>query len=514
MDAATFTVMEPMIEAGRLPTFSRLIEEGASGPLETLTPTLSVVIWTTILTGMGPETHGIEGWKDSAGDQLAYSSDLILSPPLWRILSASEVSNLFVNFWASWPAEEVRGGLVTNRMRFAELPHRAFPSALQERLASIPAPPPFRPGPKSGLSGDSAPAVEGEGLLDQYRFHQDDLYALRLFRASRDEVQPQVASLFLRGLDLVQHGYWHTVDEAAIQLRPDRDDPPLVTLSYEFMDRILGELIREMDDPTVVVVSDHGMEAMTAPPPMIAGLNLNRLLERLGYLTFHPRPPDVEGPYKRRVDWSKTRAYTWGDSKPDLDRAIRINQAGREEGGIVQPTEAAVVIEALAADLEQLKSEEGAPLFPRVERIAPDRTERPDLVVDLNPEMPWDAVLMGSGAAIPVRDLGQPAISHNSGQHEEGPPGIILMMGDGVEKGVRLQGATVHDVAPTVLALAGVAPAADMKGRVLEEALTFEPPAPVPSHDGLAYRGPGQTAPNDEVDAAVEEELRGLGYIQ
>ena len=49
----------PMVEKGELPAFARLMREGAWGPLQTIEPTLSAVVWTTLITGKTPEQHGI-----------------------------------------------------------------------------------------------------------------------------------------------------------------------------------------------------------------------------------------------------------------------------------------------------------------------------------------------------------------------------------------------------------------------------------------------------------------------
>ncbi len=58
-------LLEVMMRSGDMPTFSRLLAEGAYGPLATLEPTLSPAVWTTIVTGMDPEVHGIEGFVTS-----------------------------------------------------------------------------------------------------------------------------------------------------------------------------------------------------------------------------------------------------------------------------------------------------------------------------------------------------------------------------------------------------------------------------------------------------------------
>jgi tetratricopeptide (TPR) repeat protein len=84
------------------------------------------------------------------------------------------------------------------------------------------------------------------------------------------------------------------------------------------------------------------------------------------------------------------------------------------------------------------------------------------------------------------------------------------------DKGVkrtRLERPTLFDIAPTVLALAGVAPARDMQGRVLEEALGLPPmDRTLTSFESSA--GDERSATRDDrVDAAILERLEQLGYL-
>jgi predicted AlkP superfamily phosphohydrolase/phosphomutase len=75
--------------------------------------------------------------------------------------------------------------------------------------------------------------------------------------------------------------------------------------------------------------------------------------------------------------------------------------------------------------------------------------------------------------------------------HEDAPPGVIVMVGDGVRAGTQARDASLLDVMPTLLYLMGLPVARDMEGRVLtelidpsyarEHALTF-----IPSYESLA----------------------------
>jgi predicted AlkP superfamily phosphohydrolase/phosphomutase len=59
------------------------------------------------------------------------------------------------------------------------------------------------------------------------------------------------------------------------------------------------------------------------------------------------------------------------------------------------------------------------------------------------------------------------------GHKRSEPPGVLLATGRGVRRGVRIEGATVYDMAPTILRLCGLEPLPQMQGRCLDE--LFEP---------------------------------------
>jgi len=91
--------------------------------------------------------------------------------------------------------------------------------------------------------------------------------------------------------------------------------------------------------------------------------------------------------------------------------------------------------------------------------------------------------------------------------------GILYLYGDGVKKNVRFDRPQLVDIAPTVLALAGIAPAADMPGRILSEGLSIRVDqtrvATYETGSGTEFGG-ADTAP---IDSAILEHLEALGYL-
>jgi len=112
--------------------------------------------------------------------------------------------------------------------------------------------------------------------------------------------------------------------------------------------------------------------------------------------------------------------------------------------------------------------------------------------------------------------------------HDE--EGVLFFYGAGVRPGTRLDGATLLDITPTVLALGGLAPAADMPGKVLQAAFRDLPQLErIASYENRRENGgenggqaSGQTggggssaspSRDGKVDEALVEHLQSLGYL-
>jgi predicted AlkP superfamily phosphohydrolase/phosphomutase len=98
----------------------------------------------------------------------------------------------------------------------------------------------------------------------------------------------------------------------------------------------------------------------------------------------------------------------------------------------------------------------------------------------MRPAPPWRRLLGAISESYPA-----------SGEHAGGSSGFLLAVGAGVRAGARIEGASVLDIAPTLLYLMGLPVARDMEGRALTELLRPElgraqPVSFIPSYESLA----------------------------
>jgi len=287
LDGASWRLATPLLEAGRLPTLARLVENGARAELRTLEPTVSPAIWTTIATGMLPAKHGILGFDGVRGATMTTLPNARMRrvKAWWNILSDMGLTSGTVGWWASWPADALGEGsfLVSDRVpysrmeaaiRQAELePDDVWPPALLDELA------PFveRPGeiPADALErflGMSraefdarAPEYRMGSFLPEFQFvHQSDRSTWKMAAHALARHPVDVAAIYFTGIDTVSHLFWHFTfpeefPEEEIAVEDIDRFGRVIPLYYEMIDDLMGGTLASLGgDPTVVVVSDHG----------------------------------------------------------------------------------------------------------------------------------------------------------------------------------------------------------------------------------------------------------------
>ena len=120
-DGADWEILEPFARRGVMPNLARLMSEGSWGELASVTPLLSPLIWTTMATGAGADEHGILDFVEvdpGTGAKVPVSGRQRRVPALWNMASAAGLSVNVSGWWASWPAEPVKGVVVSDRLFF------------------------------------------------------------------------------------------------------------------------------------------------------------------------------------------------------------------------------------------------------------------------------------------------------------------------------------------------------------------------------------------------------------
>jgi predicted AlkP superfamily phosphohydrolase/phosphomutase len=561
LDGATFDLITPWVQAGKLPTLARLLTESAAAPLESVLHPFTAQAWSSMVTGANQGKHRIfDFWErdfHTYGFRLTNASFRSL-PALWTLLSQAGRHVIVLNVPMTYPPEAVNGVLVSGWDTPGMGAAFTYPVELKAELTRLANGQPYVIVPDDWKYST---AQRADKVLSELQREIDVRFAVVTNLMQREPWD--LCFFVVSALDGAAHFLWKYHDPAhplhdAQQRAALFDEDPLLQV-YQRADQRLGEFLQTLPpDVYVLVVSDHG-----EGPLEDVEIHLNLWLAQQGLLTFHPTGsprslrrmtkwlaaraverskqalygrvsfstlarlrhlwPDRlrttlgEESFFSAIDWSSTLAYY-----EEVRGNIWINLRGRDPQGIVEPGEAyetlrSRIIETLPG-LRDPRS--GQPLIKRVwrreERFSGPYVERfPDLVVEAAyPDLFRPRGHYQGTEAVRHLSIEEMRSRRITGCHR--PQGIFLARGRGVQAGFRLALADITVVAPTVLYLLGEPVPGWMDGRVLVDIFTPDLLAERPIRlDGqaVATAGPADVA-YDEADAQLlADRLAGLGYL-
>jgi predicted AlkP superfamily phosphohydrolase/phosphomutase len=278
LDGADWGYLDALSAAGGLPNWSKLVREGYAAKLESFLPLLSPLVWTTQETGVGPDVHRVLDFQEvdpATGLLVPVSEASRKVPAIWNVASAHGRRVGVVGFWATHPAEKVRGFFLSDRID----PHgagavsdgTAYPESLDEtvrrvvaretkistedlisylavtdaEVRALPASPDFE-NPVSALSA----------LIGTTRVTQ------RLARELYDSERPDFLAVYFKGTDEVGHlfGRYAPPRLACVEETAYERFHRVPATYFGMVDAIVGQWMRRAreDGAVLVITSDHG----------------------------------------------------------------------------------------------------------------------------------------------------------------------------------------------------------------------------------------------------------------
>lgn len=522
LDGATFEVIGKHLK--RLPGLNRLIREGVSGNLQSTIPMDTAVAWPVFATGRNPGKLGIYDF-------------MIRDPESMKlhILDFRDLSYDF--FWHHIPGSV---GIAS----IPAIPPQSVPSFfIQGSLVILPPDGTFHVmGEKRKLPAYYNHYIkwyeDKEKILKDLEKRVKDRCSVYL--SLLKETRPDFTIFLFNAIDHIQHHFWAFMDKSHPAHKKNKYTEAILN-TYIQVDKCIQEICNLIDKDThVLIISDHGFG------PYHTKINITRWLQKYGYLEYgqSPRqrvfykilrllfrlgaqfPSFIKRPLIKRyltesktdliaeretaIDWSKTKAYSWGYCSP-----IFINLKGREPGGIVPPEEYEQLREEIIQKLLKLRDPETSKL------VFKTILKKEEIYSGQFFEMAPDILIIphrGYGASTSLAS-NAPLFEHvglypGTGIHEL--EGVFILNGPTIKRGVVIKNATIMDVAPTVLHLFGVPIPSDMDGRVLREVF---------KEDSEPYQRPiTEQTPRDvvtephillrkEEEEEIIERLRDLGYM-
>jgi len=543
LDGATFELILPAVARGELPGFARLIKEGAWGPLRSTVPADSPSAWMSFATGVNPGRHGVYGFmarRPGSYDYEIGSSLLVRAPTLWDRAGGRGLRVGVINVPFTYPPRPVNGFLVAGMMTPDRASSFTYPPELREAL--LRAVPGYSIGHGLGRAQGGDPrTILVRGFAATIAAREQ---ATRLLAA---KYEPDLLICVFTVLDRLQHFLWADRDERHPEHDPSsaQDYRQAIAAAYRQLDGVIVRTLEAMGkDSLVVVLSDHGFG------PVSRTFYVNAWLAERGYLTLtgasgEPHPWKnraarlarhilgflrigecwrerlrarrlISEAFVRAIDWGRTRAWF------GLDRGVWLNVAGRDPLGTVKTGDEYEGLRSqLIAELEALEDPEtGRRVVAAVHRReelfhGPNLAAAPDLLLepahDAGDPRGRDVLSERLGFRGPARFVGPS--SPISGYHT--PEGVLLLWGRGVPAGVRLAGAEMIDVAPTILRAINLPGSEEMDGKVLLELGGREKGAAEALSEASAESSAARKnrGISEDEQLQVEQQLKDLGYL-
>ncbi|MBU0638839.1 MAG: alkaline phosphatase family protein [Planctomycetes bacterium] len=528
LDGATFDVLDPLIDAGRMPNFKRLIDEGVSGVLMSTKPPITPAAWTTFMTGKGPGRHGILDFEkfDVKAHTLTFNSTYeIREKTLWEILSDKGLRVGSINLPMTYPPKPVNGFVISGFETPSVDAEFTWPPDLKKDILREIPDYDYRTNWRRKAFGGDALLAENLGYISR-SFEQ----GWHLTHYCGEKYGWEVLMVLFKFVDNLQHKAWRYLDPRTCDRYPRRAE--MAAECFTRLDDVLGKLFAYADEhnATVLIMSDHGHGSLDgkAQPNLLlrdwgylalrsgwqqAGTRATYWLHRLtkGKATrFEQGSRGIETDLA--VDWSRTKACVM---HAGIYGNLYINLKGRGPYGIVDPADYESLRDELAERLRAAKTRDKhgreITIFPEVYKTE----ELYDCSREDNPDLPDLLLAPAPGLAVVRKIRRQRAVRWCSSGRLEGThrvEGIVALRGPAVCRGERIE-ANIVDIAPTVLAGLGLRVPVDMEGQVMRQAFTTdpvverEPPLKkIAEEHGEVY--------TEEERKALEERLSDLGYLE
>jgi predicted AlkP superfamily phosphohydrolase/phosphomutase len=502
LDACDPAIAQRFAAEGHLPSLARLFERAARRPLRNPYGLFVGALWRNFATGVGPDRHRFHCWDEI--DIPSYARRLTTLPEaaettFWRRLSCAGRRVAVLDVPHSRADVPIDGVQVVEWG--AHDRHFGFHTWPPNKAAEIDSA--FGLHPVLGLDAYAA----REFAPDDYAHRAGPLRTIEEERVLLDGLLRGVKGKRALSSALLAEGKWdlfvdvfgegHATGHQLWHLHDpthERYDPvavkalggdPILQL-YRELDAALGEILSLLGDgATVLVLLSHGMgphhdgthlldevltrldifnrdtPAVSRGPGVRTASPLRRPLQEL--MTAFAVPamhrmaranllrscPEYATPEKR------ARQAFFMEPNNTVYGGVRLNLAGREPMGCVQPDEVDAVRRRLIDDLQTLVNlDTGSRAVRAVEpaerwyRRSPDDT-MPDLFVDWEHGAPIESVWSPKTGFVHGRYT-----NWRSGDHK--PDGLLLAYGPGIPTSAELPGVAIEDLAPSITARLGL----------------------------------------------------------
>lgn len=310
-DAADWKIINPLLDAGLMPSLESLINKGVMGDIATLDPVLSPILWTSIATGKTGDKHGILNFVEPIPEQMELrpvTSTGRKCKALWNILSQNNLKSNIVGWWPSNPVEPINGAMVSNfyqkitseKTEDWKLPEgTVFPERLKEIIAE------YRIHPAELTAEHLLPFVPKAKLIDQENDKNLTIIAKNIAECASThaaatwlmENEPwDLTAVYFDTIDHLSHGFmkFHPPQMTGISDEKFNLYKDVINGIYRFHDMMLERYIKLAgEDATIIILSDHGFHSDHLRPKRLPTEPMAPALEHRQFGMFCISGPNI-----------------------------------------------------------------------------------------------------------------------------------------------------------------------------------------------------------------------------
>ena len=275
-DGADWQHIQPLLDQGLMPNLQHMISGGVMGNIATLNPILSPMLWNSVATGKMADQHGILGFSEPDpvnGGCRPSASTSRKAKALWNILSQEGLESNIVNWWASHPAEPIKGAMVSNsfvhslfhpKRGWKNLPGLTHPPELIEEIGRL------RMHVTEITDQEILPFIPLAAKVDQDKDRNLETFAKQLAQCVSIQAvgtwlmenRPwDFTAMYFEGIDHFCHAFMPYAPPRLPHIKEELYEiyKDVIAGAYRFHDMMLGrQLALAGEDAYVILCSDHG----------------------------------------------------------------------------------------------------------------------------------------------------------------------------------------------------------------------------------------------------------------
>jgi predicted AlkP superfamily phosphohydrolase/phosphomutase len=279
VNGAEWDILRPLLLRGQLPNLARVIAQGVSGKLRTVSAPNCPKVYSVFETGVPPEQNGITGFIVRG---TTANTSMLRAQPLWSILSRSGVTVGMANVPATFPVRPVNGYMISGMLtrgkncedgllcspKLSEVEDgdavypRPMLAELERNVGDFYIDCARMPSAKDLLGHEAAVVYTWLAQVAKTREQQRRLFDYLLANHPTDftflaqSCEDRVGH-WLYPIQPFNVGYNPRVNAVNVEAFPDQ---------YRALDKVLGTILKHVDrNTTLFIISDHGIKPLRDP---------------------------------------------------------------------------------------------------------------------------------------------------------------------------------------------------------------------------------------------------------